>query len=89
MNSKDVPLIEPVITLEEAKHYLEKYQNYHKRYKNFQGSPNDDCLIGLYGYTVREERGYIRNKISKYKRAIDKMKKENRTEITYKELFYL
>lgn len=77
------------ITLDKAQIYLQKYQEYHRRYKNYPGSPNDDSLLGLYGYTIREERGYIRSQISKYKKAIAKMKKENRTEITYNELFYL
>ena len=36
-----------------------RFAAYKNRYKNYPGSPGDDALIGIYGYTVREERGYI------------------------------
>ena len=48
-----------MITRKEILQYQERFATYKKRYKNYPGSPGDDALIGIYGYTVREERRYI------------------------------
>lgn len=78
-----------IISREDALKKLEKYQNYNKRYRNYPGSPGDDCLLGIYGYTVREERGYIRHMITKYKKAINWMDDKGVNEISDREFFYL
>lgn len=77
------------ITRENAIQKLEKFQVYNRRYKNYPGSPGDDGLLGIYGYTVREERGYIRHMITKYKKAIVWMDKNNVNQISDREFFYL
>ena len=70
-----------MITREALESKLEKFKAYKERYKNYPGSPNDDCLFGLYGYTVREERSYINHVISGCKKALQYMSENNSDEI--------
>ena len=58
------------MTKQYAQEQLEKFQNYQRRYKGYPGSPGDDCLLHIYGYTVREERGYINRQVKFYKACI-------------------
>ena len=47
-----------------------RFTAYKNRYKNYPGSPGDDALIGIYGYTVREERSYINHQLARYKKIL-------------------
>lgn len=85
MNSAD----NTIYTREIINNNLVKFQNYMKLYKNYPGSPGDDGILGIYGYTVRDERGYIRSMITKYKRAVEWMNTNNKNSITAREFFYL
>ena len=78
-----------LISRESLERTLENFRNYYKKYYNYPGSPGDDALLGIYGYTVRDERGYIRRSISKYKKALEWMDKNGKNSITARELFYL
>ena len=59
------------------------------RYKNYPGSPGDDALIGIYGYTVREERSYINHQLARYKKILAYMDKNNVDTISDDEIFCL
>lgn len=87
MNSEDNNYT--IYTREMINRELVKFQNYMKKYRNYPGSPGDDGILGIYGYTVRDERGYIRRSITKYKKAIEWMDKNGKNGITARELFYL
>lgn len=78
-------------TREALESKLEKFKAYKERYKNYPGSPNDDSLLNLYGYTVREERSYINRTISTCKKALQYMSENNLDEIPEELLlkFYL
>lgn len=77
------------MTRQEAEIALAKFQGYQKRYKGYPGSPGDDALLGIFGYTVRDERGYINRQIKKLKAALSYMDKQGRDNITDREYFYL
>ncbi len=67
------------MTKQEAQEQLKKFQNYQRRYRGYLGSPFDDCLLHIYGYTVREERAYINRQVKFYKACI-KVFEELKTE---------
>lgn len=73
---------------EEIQRKLEKFQEYQKRYKNYPGSPYDDARLGIYGYTVRDERGYISRQVRTYKKALAWMSQQGKEEISDREIFY-
>ena len=77
------------MTREEIISRQEKFKQYKNRYKNYPGSPGDDGLLGIYGYTVRDERGYINHTLAKCKKALEYMDKNNTDVISDRELFYL
>lgn len=66
-----------------------RFAAYKNRYKNYPGSPGDDALIGIYGYTVREERGYINHQLARYKKILAYMDKNNVDTISDDEIFCL
>jgi len=68
---------------------LTKFQGYNKKYQGYPGSPGDDCMFGIYGYTVRDERGYIRRQISWMKKALAYMEEHGTDIITDTEAYYL
>jgi len=68
---------------------LERYTSLQKRYKNYPGSPGDDARFGIYGYTVREERGYINRQIRFLKAALAEMDRKGVDELTDRECYYL
>lgn len=59
------------------KERLAYYQRLLNKYKGYLGSPNDDCILGIYGYTVREERSFLRERVAYYKNAIKEYKNQN------------
>ena len=65
-----------------------RFTAYKNRYKNYPGSPGDDALIGIYGYTVREERSYINHQLARYKKILAYMDKNN-VDISDDEIFCL
>lgn len=67
----------------------ERFAAYKKRYNNYPGSPGDDALIGIYGYTVREERGYINHQLTRYKNILAYMDKNNVDVISDDEIYCL
>ena len=77
------------LTLEQAREGLKKYQAYNKRYQGYPGSGGDDARLGIYGYTVREERGYIRRQVRFYNAAIKEMERRGVESLTDRECFYL
>ena len=64
-----------------------RFTAYKNRYKNYPGSP-DDALIGIYGYTVREEISYINYQLRRYKKILAYMDKNN-VDISDDEIFCL
>ena len=66
-----------------------RFVAYKNRYKNYPGSPDDDALIGIYGYTVREERSYINHQLARYKKILVYMDKNNVDTISDDEIFCL
>lgn len=66
-----------------------RFAVYKNRYKNYPGSPGDDALIGIYGYTVREERSYINHQLARYKKILAYMDKNNADTISDDEIFCL
>ena len=67
----------------------ERFAAYKNRYKNYPGSPGDDALIGIYGYTVREERSYINHQLARYKKILAYMDKNNADTISDDEILCL
>ena len=66
-----------------------RFTAYKNRYKNYPGSPGDDALIGIYGYTAREERSYINHQLARYKKILAYMDKNNVDTISDDEIFCL
>lgn len=66
-----------------------RFTEYKNRYKNYPGSPGDDALIGIYGYTVREERSYINCQLARYKKILAYMDKNNVDVISDDEIYCL
>ena len=66
-----------------------RFTAYKNRYKNYPGSPGDDALIGIYGYTVREERSYINHQLTRYKKILAFMDKNNVDVISDDEIYCL
>ena len=66
-----------------------RFTAYKNRYKNYPGSPGDDALIGIYGYTVREERSYINHQLARYKKILAYMDKNNVDTISDDEMYGL
>ena len=66
-----------------------RFTAYKNRYKNYPGSPDDDALIGIYGYTIREERNYINYQLARYKKILAYMDKNNVDVISDDEIFCL
>ena len=77
------------MTRQEAEQRLTKFKQYKKRYQGYPGSPGDDCLLGLYGYTVREERGYINRVIKCMNAALKEMDRKGVDSLTDREIYYL
>lgn len=77
------------MTRQEAEKDLARFQEYQRRYKGYPGSPGDDARLGIYGYTVREERSYINHRVKTLKKALAHMAEHNRDSITDREFFYL
>lgn len=69
------------MTKQEAQQKLEKFQAYQRRYRGYMGSPFDDCLLHIYGYTVREERAYINRQVKFYKDCIKIFNETNQDSI--------
>lgn len=78
-----------MITRKEILQCHERFTAYKKRYKNYPGSPGDDALIGIYGYTVREERSYINHQLTRYKKILAFMDKNNVDVISDDEIYCL
>lgn len=76
-------------TRKETLQCQERFTAYKNRYKNYPGSPGDDALIGIYGYTVREERGYINHQLARYKKILAYMDKNNVDVISDDEIYCL
>ena len=76
-------------TRKEILQYQVRFAAYKNRYKNYPGSPGDDALIGIYGYSVREERSYINHQLARYKKILAYMDKNNVDTISDDEIFYL
>lgn len=76
------------LTKEKAQEGLKKYQAYQKRYKGYPGSPGDSAVLDIYGYTVREERGYINRQVRYFKKALEWMASHNRENMTERECWY-
>lgn len=68
---------------------LNRYTSLQKRYKGYPGSPGDDARLGIYGYTVREERAYINRQVRFLKAALAEMDRRQIDELTDRECFYL
>ena len=66
-----------------------RFAAYKNRYKNYPGSPGDDALIGIYGYTVREEISYINYQLRRYKKILAYMDKNNVGVISDDEIYCL
>ena len=66
-----------------------RFAAYKNRYKNYPGSPGDDTLIGIYGYTVREERSYINHQLARYKKILVYMDKNNVDTVSDDEMYCL
>ena len=78
-----------MITRKEILQCQERFTAYKKRYKNYPGSPGDDALIGLCGYTVREERSYINHQLTRYNKILAYMDKNNVDVISDDEIYCL
>lgn len=78
-----------MITRKEILQCQERFTSYKKRYKNYPGSPGDDALIGIHGYTVREERSYINYQLRRYKKILAFMDKNNVDVISDDEIYCL
>ena len=78
-----------MITRKEILQCQDRFASYKKRYKNYPGSPGDDALIGIYGYTVREERSYINHQLTRYKKILAYMDKNNVDVISDDEIYCL
>ena len=78
-----------MITRKEILQRQTRFTAYKNRYKNYPGSPGDDALIGIYGYTVREERSYINHKLARYKKILAYMDKNNADTISDDEILCL
>lgn len=74
------------MTKQEAQQKLEKFQTYQRRYRGYMGSPFDDCLLHIYGYTVREERAYINRQVKFYKDCIKIFNETNQDSIPIDDL---
>lgn len=76
-------------TRKEILQFQVRFAAYKNRYKNYPGSPGDDALIGIYRYTVREERSYINHQLARYKKILAYMDKNNVDTISDDEMFCL
>lgn len=77
-----------MITKEQIKASLEKYQRFLEGYKNYPGSPNDDAIYGTFGYyTVGVERAYLSRQVKRYKKALEYLEENNLQEISQEYMF--
>ena len=76
-------------TRSEIEAKLEKFKGYQRRYRNYPGSPYDDARLGIYGYTVRDERGYINRQVRLYKKCLEWMDKEGVEAMSDRDIYYI
>ena len=77
-----------MITKEQIKANLEKYQRLQKGYKNYPGSPYDDAIYGGFGYyTVGPERAFINKQVKRYKKALEYLEENSLQEISQEYMF--
>lgn len=76
-------------TRSEIEAKLEKFKEYQRRYRKYPGSPYDDARLGIYGYSVREERGYINRQVRLYRKCLEKMDKEGVEALSDRDMYYI
>ena len=77
------------MTRQEAEQQLAKFKGYKKRYQGYPGSPYDDHILGIWGYTVRDERTYINSRIRLYTAVLKEMDRKGVDSLTDREIYYL